>query len=70
MEIPITSLTKEFKCAKARLERRLSESRNLAVWNVSAGKKWNQREAVLGGKKRLLDVHEQYLRQSRDGGEV
>lgn len=46
----------------------LSESRDIAVQIVSAGVKCNLREAVLGCKKRLLDVQEQHLRRSRASG--
>lgn len=48
LELPITSLTEEFKYAKARLEMTLA--RNTAVQStaaVSAGRKWNLKEAVL-----------------------
>lgn len=65
-----TSLTEEFKCAKARLEMMLSESRDIAVCStspaVSAGRKWNPRETILQAHAALR--HRDTADQVQHGG--
>ncbi|KAK0145573.1 hypothetical protein N1851_015527 [Merluccius polli] len=50
VELPISSLTEEFKCAKARLEMTLTQSKDPVVRKVAptvkAGRKWNPEQAV------------------------
>ena len=50
LELPMTSLVEELKCAKISLEMTLTLSKDPAVKNttptVNTGRKWNPREAV------------------------
>ena len=50
LELPVSSLTEEFKCAKVRLEMTLTQSKDPVVRSVAptvkTGRKWNPKEAV------------------------
>ncbi|KAK7886737.1 hypothetical protein WMY93_026358 [Mugilogobius chulae] len=57
LELPLTSLQEEFKCAKVRLEMTLAESRDTIVAQtvptLSAGRKWSPAEAAAQAKTAL-----------------
>jgi hypothetical protein len=57
VELPISNLTEEFKCAKVRLEMTLTQSKDPVVRRVAptvnAGRKWKPKQAVQQAKSAL-----------------
>ncbi len=70
LELPISSLSEEYKCAKVRLEMMLTESKDplvaQAAPTLATGKKWNPSEAIKQPKAALR--HRDFVPECSKGG--